>query len=99
MLFLSHDGSTLRQAKTRRFQVKLRHLRERPANKPHFKLCTRTRPTPGAHLHTNEENGSPSPRGPQFAKRTSSLGKLTRGGLGKPLGRGEGEHPTDLSCR
>ena len=28
--------------------------------------------------------------GPRCAKRTSLLGKLTRGGLGKPLGRGEG---------
>ena len=27
--------------------------------------------------------------GPQFAKRTALGGSLTRGGLGKPLGRGE----------
>jgi hypothetical protein len=27
--------------------------------------------------------------GPQCAKRTSHIGQLTRGGLGKPLGRGE----------
>ena len=29
-------------------------------------------------------------RGPRCERRTSLLGKLTRGGLGKPLGRGEG---------
>src|SRR5690242_6042305 len=34
--------------------------------------------------------------GLQFAKRTSLLGKLTRGGLGKPLGRGEGERSSNL---
>src|SRR5579871_756802 len=28
----------------------------------------------------------PSPGGPRFAKRTFPLGKLTSGGLGKPLG-------------
>ncbi len=39
----------------------------------------------------NAEIVSPSPWGPQCAKRTSYIGHLTRGGLGKPLGRGEGE--------
>ena len=34
---------------------------------------------------------SPSPGGPQRAKRASQIGHLNRGGLGKPLGRGEGE--------
>ena len=34
-------------------------------------------------------------RGPRCAERTTDLGKLTGGGLGKPLGRGEGwEHST-----
>src|ERR1700745_3309487 len=37
------------------------------------------------------QNGSPSPWGPHNAKRSSLLGKLTGGGLGKPLGRGEGD--------
>jgi hypothetical protein len=37
---------------------------------------------------------SPSPGGPRSAERSFLLGKLTRGGLGKPLGRGEGEHPS-----
>ena len=33
----------------------------------------------------------PLPKGPQNAKRSSPVGKLIGGGLGKPLGRGEGE--------
>src|ERR1700758_5476865 len=33
----------------------------------------------------------PLPKGPQNAKRSSHLGNLAGGGLGKPLGRGEGE--------
>src|ERR1700689_2704196 len=33
----------------------------------------------------------PLPGGPRSAKRSSLFGKLTRGGLGKPLGWGEGE--------
>jgi hypothetical protein len=37
------------------------------------------------------EDSSPSPGGPHRAKRASHGGQLTRGGLGKPLGRGEGE--------
>ena len=37
------------------------------------------------------EDASPSPGGPRSAKRSSLLGKLTGGGLGKPLGWGEGE--------
>ena len=35
---------------------------------------------------------SPSPGGPRIAKRSSVVGQHNRGGLGKPLGRGEGEH-------
>jgi hypothetical protein len=34
--------------------------------------------------------GSPSPGGPQNAERSSLVGQQTGGGLGKPLGRGEG---------
>ena len=33
----------------------------------------------------------PLPKGPQNAKRSSPVGKLTRGGLGKPLGWDEGK--------
>ena len=33
----------------------------------------------------------PLPKGPHNAKRSSLVGKLTGGGLGKPLGRGEGD--------
>ena len=33
----------------------------------------------------------PSPRGPQNAERSSLVGQQTGGGLGKPLGQGEGE--------
>jgi hypothetical protein len=33
----------------------------------------------------------PLPLGPHFTKRTSPFGKPSRGGLRKPLGRGEGE--------
>ncbi len=36
--------------------------------------------------------------GPQCAKRKTLIGHLTRGGLGKPLGRGEGERSTDISA-
>jgi hypothetical protein len=36
--------------------------------------------------------------GPRNAKRSSPLGKLTRGGLGKPLGRGEGVSPIRCSA-
>src|SRR5438876_2866025 len=35
--------------------------------------------------------------GPRFAKRTTLLGQLTCGGLGKPLGRDEGGPHTDYS--
>jgi|GEM_PF-4072038 hypothetical protein len=40
---------------------------------------------------------SPLPgSGPRFAKRTSPLGKLTRGGLGKPLGQGEDDRWSNI---
>src|SRR5580698_5145637 len=41
---------------------------------------------------------SPSPAGPHSAKRSSPPGKLTRGGLGKPLGWGEGERFLYIFC-
>jgi type I restriction enzyme R subunit len=43
------------------------------------------------NLNTDLVGGSPSPGGPRSEKRTSPDGQLTGGGLGKPLGRGEGE--------
>jgi hypothetical protein len=43
------------------------------------------------------EDSSPSPGGPRCAERTSHIGQLTRGGLGKPLGRGEGGQLFDHS--
>ena len=41
--------------------------------------------------NTKTDDSPPSPGGPRCAKRTSPFGPLTRGGLGKPLGWGEGE--------
>jgi predicted flavoprotein YhiN len=46
---------------------------------------------------TKTTDVSPSPKGPRSAERSSSLGKLTGGGLGKPLGRGEGDRDSKLS--
>jgi hypothetical protein len=41
-------------------------------------------------ISTEAATRKPSPWGPRSAKRSSLLGKLTGGGLGKPLGLGEG---------
>jgi cold shock CspA family protein len=48
--------------------------------------------TRSAELPTNAPAHSPSPGGPQPAERESINGQPSRGGLGKPLGRGEGGH-------
>ena len=40
---------------------------------------------------------SPSPGGPRIAKRFLSLGHLPGGGLGKPLGKGEGGRYTNFA--
>jgi hypothetical protein len=47
---------------------------------------------PAAGTSSNAESVTPSPRGPRCAGRITSLGELIGGGLGKPLGRGEGDH-------
>ncbi len=45
----------------------------------------------------NAQQRSPSPRGPRCAERIALVGQLSCGGLGKPLGRGEGEHSFHLT--
>src|SRR5882724_10577398 len=42
-------------------------------------------------------SGRSLPGRPQCAKRTSLTGQLIRGGLGKPLGRGEGGRHTEVT--
>jgi hypothetical protein len=45
-----------------------------------------------SHQHTDgRPNTIPTPRGPRCAKRSSLVGKPDCGGLGKPLGKDEGE--------
>src|SRR4051812_4546644 len=59
---------------------------------PRWEAATGTWARPGSVASLTLSAG-----GPRFAQRTSPLGELTRGGLGKPLGRGEGVRSTNFS--
>src|SRR5580692_2211776 len=53
---------------------------------------------PSASIPSNRcQTFPPLLGGPQCAKRKALTGQPSRGGLGKPLGRGEGELSTDIS--
>ena len=50
-----------------------------------------TSPTDAPDYNQRGKKFLPLPGGPRCAERTSLVGKPTCGGLGKPLGCGEGE--------
>ena len=51
----------------------------------------RAREIPGSGLEAPTASGFSSPGGPRIAERSSLVGPLAGGEIGKPLGRGEGE--------